>query len=323
MKPTKLCLSIILFFTLSRPCQALPFNSQIEKIAFGSCNKEDKSQPLWQEISKNQPDLFIWSGDVVYADSMDRAIRTKIFNKQLTRDDYQSFIKSTSVSGTWDDHDYADNDSDRTAKNRPMLQETFLDFLQVDSADPRRSRPGIYTEEIYGDRQSHIRIVYLDTRYFKSPWEDDSKGTILGDLQWSWLENNLRSSRAVVHIVVSSIQVIPNQHRFERWGRFDNERRRLLELLSKVSNPIIISGDRHIAEISRIEIGGMTIHEITSSGMTHSYTGFSSEDNRHRVGSVVSKLNYGMLTFDWEANQVMAGIYGPNETLYQSLIWTL
>ena len=38
-------------------------------IAFGSCNKQYLDQPLWEDIGKNNPDLFIWAGDNIYADT--------------------------------------------------------------------------------------------------------------------------------------------------------------------------------------------------------------------------------------------------------------
>jgi hypothetical protein len=39
----------------------------LTKVAFGSCNKQDREQPLWQVISNRvQPALWLWAGDAVY-----------------------------------------------------------------------------------------------------------------------------------------------------------------------------------------------------------------------------------------------------------------
>ena len=38
-------------------------------IAFGSCNKQNKKNILWKEISKNNPDLWVWGGDIIYSDT--------------------------------------------------------------------------------------------------------------------------------------------------------------------------------------------------------------------------------------------------------------
>ena len=58
--------------------------------------------------------------------------------------------------------------------------------------------------------------------------------------------------------------------RFEKWANFPNERQRLFELIknSAVSGVVIISGDRHLAEISKLEgTLGYPLYEITASGL--------------------------------------------------------
>jgi alkaline phosphatase D len=37
----------------------------LSRIAFGSCNKADKPQPLWQAILQSAPQLWIWTGDII------------------------------------------------------------------------------------------------------------------------------------------------------------------------------------------------------------------------------------------------------------------
>lgn len=56
---------------------------------------------------------------------------------------------------------------------------------------------------------------------------DEGDATILGEAQWSWLEQQLKEP-ATLHIFVSGIQVIPDEHCSERWGGFPHERIRLL-----------------------------------------------------------------------------------------------
>ncbi|MBT8180453.1 MAG: lipoprotein, partial [Eudoraea sp.] len=40
-------------------------------IAFGSCNKLNLENHLWDDIKKSNPLLWIWGGDIVYADTDD------------------------------------------------------------------------------------------------------------------------------------------------------------------------------------------------------------------------------------------------------------
>ena len=64
---------------------------------------------------------------------------------------------------------------------------------------------------------------------------------------------------------------------------------------------IILSGDRHIAEISKDSLLGMTypLIDFTSSGLTHSYTSFKSEPNPYRISNVIADKNFGILHFDF------------------------
>jgi alkaline phosphatase D len=40
----------------------------VHKIAFGSCNKQYSPQPLWDAIAARNPSLWVWLGDMIYAD---------------------------------------------------------------------------------------------------------------------------------------------------------------------------------------------------------------------------------------------------------------
>lgn len=107
----------------------------------------------------------------------------------------------------------------------------------------------------------------LDTTYLRSPWERDSNTkdcsagnivptgdedtTVLGEAQWSWIEQQFKESVAL-YIFVSGIQVIPVDHRFERWAGIPHERHQLLQLLSQANDHRkIFCSDRHLAGTSR------------------------------------------------------------------------
>lgn len=40
-------------------------HTPLAKIAFGSCNDQSMEQPLWQNIAKHEPELWLWMGDNV------------------------------------------------------------------------------------------------------------------------------------------------------------------------------------------------------------------------------------------------------------------
>src|SRR5687768_6847248 len=96
------------------------------KIAFGSCNRQDLPQPLWEVIAGDQPDLWIWLGDNIYGDSNDMGVIKAKYDKQLQHPGYQKFTAQVPVIGTWDDHDYGRNDAGKSYPYKKATQQLAL-----------------------------------------------------------------------------------------------------------------------------------------------------------------------------------------------------
>jgi alkaline phosphatase D len=274
-------------------------------IAFGSCNREDRPQPLWSVIARHKPEVFVWLGDDIYGDTDDMWEMRKKYEKQRANPLYKAFTSQVPIIGTWDDHDYGLNDGGREFSARAASQQEHLDFLGEPATSPRRRQEGLYASYTYGTPGRQIKVILLDTRYHRDPI--GSNGTILGTAQWEWLAKELRDSKAQIHLIGSSIQVIPEQHRFEKWANFPKERARLFDLIasSKAPGVIFLSGDRHIAEISVLRTTSVRypVFDVTSSGLTHTSPP-RTEPNRHRVGPLVFDLNYGLVVVDWAAQRI-------------------
>lgn len=277
--------------------QALP----LTRIAFGSCCHEAKPAPIFSSILAYKPQLFVWMGDNIYGDSTDPAVLREKYQLQQFRPSYRDLCDLCPIIGTWDDHDYGANDAGKNHSSRVESQKALLDFLREPANSKRRQQEGVYTTYQYGPVGQQVRVILLDTRYFRD--DIGSDGSILGDAQWAWLEKTLTTSKAQIHVVVSSYQVIAEEHRYEKWSNFPTERKRLLELLAKPTTPpvILLSGDRHLGEISQlpIDVAGYSLTEITSSALTQSSFGNSKESNKHRVGENFTGNNFGTLSIDW------------------------
>jgi alkaline phosphatase D len=271
------------------------------RIAFGSCCHEAKPAPIFASILNYKPQLFVWMGDNIYGDSPDAAVLRNKYQLQQFRPSYRELCDLCPILGVWDDHDYGENDAGKNYVNRVESQKALLDFLQEPANSKRREQEGIYATYIYGPVGQQVRVILLDTRYFRD--DIGSDGTILGDAQWAWFERTLKSSGAQINIVVSSYQMIAEEHRFEKWANFPKERKRMLDLLAQPAIPpvIFLSGDRHLAEISQLpaEITGYPLTDITSSALTQSGGGSSQEINKHRIGENYTINNFGTLTIDW------------------------
>ena len=176
-----------------------------------------------------------------------------------------------------------------------------------------RERPGIYRRYDYGPADQRVRVILLDTRWFRDPLErtegpertyvPNTAGTILVDAQWAWLETQLSDSEPEVTIIVSSIQVVASEHRFEKWANFPNEQNRLYELLAKheTSRVFVISGDRHAGEISAKSVTPVVkpLIDVTSSGLTNTWSRQFDETNSRALGPKVIENNYGLIEIDW------------------------
>lgn len=312
-------LAILLTLFISQISQAADI-----KIAFGSCLRQWNPQPVWQGILDNQPDVFIYAGDNVYTDSGFYALKSeperigKAYQSLSENEGFQKVRQQIPIFSTWDDHDYGKNDAGAEYPYKNESKQYFLDFFNTPKDAPEANRPGVYSVK-YIEKDGHkIQIILLDTRTFRSPlvkaepagyckrkqWgkNTDPSATMLGKAQWSWLEAQLKQP-ATTRIIVSSIQVIPEEHCWEKWANFPNERKKLFQLIkdSKAENVIFVSGDRHLGEISKLtdSVIGYPVYEITASGLNSAMTGNSGKDEPNRYRAIeknVRQDHFGMIT---------------------------
>ncbi len=280
----------------------------LTRIAFGSCNRPWRENRLWEPILSDQPQLWIWLGDIVYGNA-DMANLAHLYAWQKSKPEYQKLHETCRVIGVWDDNDYGESDGGADFPKKVESQKLLLDFLDESADSPRRTQRGVYASYTFGPSSKSVKVVLLDTRYFRGKPGVDSD--ILGEEQWRWLEQQLAGSSAQIHLIGSGTEVIACEHLFEKWGDYPKARQRLFDLLAKTKPrcPIILSGDRHLGEISCIEIAGFPspLYDITSSGMTHFaapalqnfFYDFDKEPNRYRSGNLFCGYNFGLLTIDW------------------------
>lgn len=284
-------------------------------IAFGSCVHQDKEQPVWDAISRDKPDLFIFLGDNIYGDSEDMSVLKAKYDKQNSKPGLRTLRSQTRIIGTWDDHDYGINDGGEEYPKKEESRQLMLDFFEEPAASPRRTQDGgVYASYDYA--KGAIRVILLDTRWSRSPLKKvttddelverseanrgpyiklDPSARMLGETQWAWLEKQL-DNQAQLTIIGSSIQFLADFTGWESWTNFQRERDRMLALLQKYPGKqvIFISGDMHYAEASKL-VGTLPydLWDLTSSGLTQSWHVVS--PNKYRAGSSFMEANYGLL----------------------------
>ena len=291
----KFCLS---FFLLLISSSNFIYGESI-KIGLGSCLDQDYPQPIWQSIKKEDLNYFIFLGDNVYGDTRYGSLRKMKSAYDKQKKVLPDFLNDISIFSIWDDHDFGINDGGADYRFKRRAQELYLDFWEITKDDDRSNREGIYfsKNEIFFDKK--FKFIFLDTRFFRSKLKGkksnyieniEPDATILGNAQWTWLENELKSDFDFLFIF-SSIQIIAKDHRFEKWSNFPIERAKLFELLEQFNDKtILFSGDRHRAGIYRKN----GIIEVTSSSMNKPGSSFSETDS-YLIGKTYPQENYGVL----------------------------
>ncbi len=303
----------------------------LSRIAFGACAKQDKPQPIWEAVVEMQPEAFLFLGDNIYGDTDDMQVLKAKWEQLGAQPGYQKLKATCPILATWDDHDYGRNDAGADYPLRRESQQIFLDFFEVPQDDARRQQEGVYSARIFGPEGKRVQIILLDARYHRSPLKrstrsaepgegyrgiygenTDEGATMLGPAQWKWLEEQLRKP-AEVRIIGSGVQVIAYENGWETWGNFPKERERLFRLIrdTRASGVVLLSGDRHLSEISRLAADdplgvGYPLIDITSTSlnapsgnMTKSGVRFANELNRYRVGLTYFDINFGAVQIDW------------------------
>jgi alkaline phosphatase D len=276
--------------------------------------------------------LFAFLGDNIYGDTEDMDVMRTKYALLASQPGFRKLKETCPVVGTWDDHDFGANDAGAEYPKKRESQQVFLDFFGVPKGDPRRTQEGVYSAHVYGPEGKRVQLVLLDARYFRSrlktgyqPGEagdgyrgqyapnSDPDATVLGETQWRWLADQLKVP-AELRIIGSGVQVVADENGSETWGNFPAERQRLLRLIrdTRAEGVVFISGDRHLAEISRLAADrpdgtGYALFDVTSSSLntpsgnfTKADVRFANEINSYRVGLTYFDVNFGTIHIDWD-----------------------
>lgn len=303
--------------------------SKITHILFGSCSHQDKAMPIFDAILQEPADGFIFLGDNIYGDTEDMQNLAEKYKKLGDNPGVKALINKVPVYAIWDDHDFGENDAGKQYPFKAESKEIMLDFWKVPKDSPRRSKEdGIYGSYVIGhqgdlyqsdeiEKTNAIRLILPDLRYMRDDLESvgqvayytdrklkdmgpykHSKGSMLSEQQWQWLEDELQQPEKI-KIIASSLQLIADFTGWESWANFD-DRQRLFDLIKKhkVNGIFIISGDTHWGEISKYDTDmDYPLWDVTSSGLTEEWKQVS--PNKHRVSNYTDKVNYGFFSVDW------------------------
>jgi alkaline phosphatase D len=258
--------------------QPLPFQTKTApagpanfRVAFGSCCRLqlDRDQRIFDTVRALEPDLFLWLGDNIYADSDQPSALADLYRRQRATPSLEPLLRSTPQLAIWDDHDFGYNDSDRLSPFKAQSLNLFKSYWANPSYG-QSQQPGVYFTQAYGG----VDFFFLDGRYYRDPADaPDLPGkTMLGTAQKSWLKTVLKASRAPFKILVSGggWSSAEKSDGGDSWGVYLNERTELFNFIrdEKIGGVVCISGDSHMGELNcipRSAEGGYDIYDFCSS----------------------------------------------------------
>jgi alkaline phosphatase D len=282
-------------------------------VAFGSCNYVNEpsvdrpgkgygsEHVIFETISKKNPDIMIWGGDNMYLREADWDSKTGIYHRNTHSraiKEIQPLLAKTQNFAIWDDHDYGNNDSDRSFYNKYVTQKAFKDFWANKSygIDPSQ-KEGTYSTFNWGDAQFFL----LDDRFFRSP-NDRITGdhTMLGVQQFNWLIDALSASTASFKIIVIGGQVLNSIGDSENYGHYPEEKAQLLKeiLDNKIKGVLFLTGDRHFAELAKLyRQNSYPLYDWTVSPFTSGVAQEREPNPLKVVGSSFFVHNFGIISF--------------------------
>ena len=302
----------------------------LTRIAFGSCAKQSKPQPIWDAVLQTKPEMFLFLGDNIYGDTRDMGVLSQKYDQFAAIPGVKKLRETVPHMAIWDDHDFGENDAGAEYPMKEESRKIFCDFWGVPSDSPRRTRDGVYTAAIIGRPGRRVQIIMPDLRFNRTPlnhldlggkkYEDwakeleaagklvpgpyernpDPHATMIGEQQWAWIEEQLRKP-AEIRIFASSLQVLADFPGWEAWINYARDHDRLLELIrkTKANGVVFISGDTHYAELSKLDVNvPYPLYDLTSSGITEKWPVLP--PNSLRVGEAIREANFGLIDIVWE-----------------------
>ncbi|MCW5580583.1 MAG: alkaline phosphatase D family protein [Luteimonas sp.] len=294
------------FQFLPHRARTAPAGDAAFRVAFGSCCRiqYDPQQRIWNTVRALEPDMFLWLGDNIYADSDQTGALTDLYARGRVVPGLEPLLRSVPQLATWDDHDFGYNDSDGRSPFKSASLRVFKRFWANPSyGEP--DNPGVYFRQHYGG----VDFFVLDGRYHRDPTDkpDNAAKTMLGAKQKAWLKRELKRSTAPFKILAigGGWSSAENEKGGDSWAVYMTERNEIFDFIrdENITGVVCISGDSHMGELNCIpwsQRGGYDIYDFCSSPLAQMPAAkHTRQVPEVRVRDVWTRtVNVGLMRFD-------------------------
>lgn len=238
-------------------------------MAFGSCSR-DTDQPIFQQISDLDPDIFLFIGDNHYANTDNLSTLRQFYRWGLEVPERAELLHHTSILAIWDDHDFVGNNTHGWEPGKDVALRVFDEYWANPMLGTATTK-GIFWSHRWGD----IDLIGVDDRYWRS-----LDGNVLGDPQTRWLLDTLEASDATFKLLACGSQWTTDGSS-DSWAAYPDAQAAFLQALVErgVEGVVLMSGDIHRSELRLLPgaPGGYDLPELTSSPLANSNSGCNSD----------------------------------------------
>ena len=140
---------------------------QVYRVAFGSCAYQGHDLPIFHEVIRHKPNVFVFLGDNIYGDTNDMDVLRQKYQQLGNKPSYIALKKSAEILATWDDHDYGRNDAGKHYPHKEESKQVFLEFFEEPRDSERYKHEGIYTSVMKHVGDKTVQFLILDGRTFR------------------------------------------------------------------------------------------------------------------------------------------------------------
>jgi len=283
---------------------------------FNGVIKPFTSLKIFHQMKKDSADFMLWLGDNLYyifdyhkyKGQLKRNIKTRL-KKPLS-----AFLHSKQQYAIWDDHDYGSDNSDGSFKEKASSLNVFQQFW---------SNPKNDTFNYYAFQQQDCQFFMLDDRY-----NNEKTNVVLGKTQLDWLKQELLKSTGTFKFIGIGMQALNPKSTLECFYKTKKEYNDLLSFIKEhhISGIIFISGDRHHAELMRIDESGFyPLYDFTTSPLTMYPIKIGKRSKEYKnpykiPGTYFPSYNYGKISVSGETENRKCTIELKDNK--GKLIWT-
>lgn len=243
------------FQTFAAPGDTAPFRFVI-LTDFRTVSKITQNVMTFGSAARENPAFVIIGGDFDHRNPTTQAEKQQMFRDLYTpangMEDFVNLIlHKFALAHFWDDHDYGDNNADKTYPNKALSLQVLQEYFPL------------YPISQYGDWQQftygNADFFLLDSRSQRDPShekDDANKSMLDGDNlgsagQRDWLLNGLKNSQAKWKFILSPVIFNPTTKANDSWGGYLTERQAILDFIQthQIGGVIVLSGDLHAGGI--------------------------------------------------------------------------